>query len=138
MTEAATKDLAKSLTLGDTVGWRLHWLGCDLRELQREIRKTIFGTGAAHLESGPFKEVLGRLKAIEVRYGRLRWETQLMLGLDYDDEVAAIFVEQPKQAEYDEALRETRALLQAVVDRLLAAEAKHLQGLIDRNAASMC
>ena len=124
------RTLARRLDLGEVTSWRLHWLLCDLWTIQGDIKKAHCGQRVAQLHSGPFAEMLARVKRVEVSYERMQWETKTMLGLDYENEVKPLFTALPKNAEYAAELAKAKALLQVVVDRTLATEARQLQDSI--------
>ncbi len=129
-TPTTENTLASRLDLGEVTSWRLHWLLCDLWNLQRDIEKSSFGRGVADLHCGPFAEMLERLKRVEGSYSRLRWETKTMLGIDYEDEVAPLFEGIPKNADYATELAKAKTLLQAIAEKALEAEREHLHSSI--------
>lgn len=130
MSTTTQNDLASRLNLGEATSWRLHWLLCDAWQLQRDIAGAHIGGRVADLYEGVFAELLDRVKRLEGAYQRLRWETKTMLGFDYEDDVDPLFAALPKNEEFASELAKTKSLLQAVVDRVLAAESKHLQSSI--------
>ena len=122
-TLTAEPTLATRLNIGEVTDWRLHWLLCDLWNIQRDTLTTNFGQRVALLHEGPFAAMLERLKRVESNYQRLRWETKTMLGLDYEDDVEPLFASLPKNLDYAMELQKTKAQLQGIADKALENEA---------------
>ena len=106
--------LSKRLSLGDSVGWRLHWLICGLNRLNDRISVE---TGELAQPGAPvFDEVVQQFHKIQSDYSRLIWETKTMLEFDYESEVMPLFESLTKHANYLACVAETKTALAAIID----------------------
>ena len=117
--------LAKQLNLGEVTSWKLHWLVCDLQNLQTEMYKADFGTDA-DLRTGVFADFLMNLKNITLRFDRLRWEVKTMLGFDYDDEADALFHHVKHYDKYLEEVGNVKTYLEQKARQILEAESERV------------
>lgn len=126
--------LAKRVDIGEVTTFRLHWLLCDLWDLQRTIANARFGSTAADLSTGVHSELVKTLDGIAGKYRQLRWETKTILGFDYDDEVQPLFDHLAKHAEYLQELEKVKDILRHKAEQILEAESKRLNDALDKLA----
>lgn len=126
MEKAQGKELASRLNLGEITSFRLHWLVCDLGELQRDLDRVGVGKTAEDLRTGAHAAFLARLERIVQQYRRLRWETKTLLGLDYEDEVAPLFEHLAKHAEYLQEIEKVKDVLRQKAEQILQLESQRI------------
>lgn len=121
--------LATQLNLGDVLHWRLHWLTCDLQDLQTKAEASNVRPKRMRVSDEEQTSLVDELAAIASAFQRVHWETKTMLRLDYEDEVTPLFAHVPKYAEFCEQLKKTRA---AIEKRVKAAAEAELDAVLSR------
>jgi hypothetical protein len=119
--------LANKTSLLTVVGWELHWLTCKLHNLMRDMRRTELGTSPVDLVSGRFADFKDALRAVTIEYAELQRKVKIMLRMDYNSEIAEVFMRNPKHPDYLEASQEVASYLQTKAEQVLAQETQRIR-----------
>jgi hypothetical protein len=130
------EELATQVNLGEVLDWRLHWLTMRLENLQKNAEALAIHSNRLNANGEGLTALIEELDAATCEFEKLKQQTMIMLGLDYNDEVQPLLDHVPKYAKFCEQLKTTKGVLETKAKLASQADLTFMMGLISSAARS--